>query len=172
MNYLNKCQTDCYATIGSTVCKGAVVTLSDKGAALESFVDYLREKGFACTPQRRAVLEEILASPNHFDAEELAARMRRRGDGVSRATVYRTVGHLCKAGVVRKIDVDQTHALYECTAGVGHHEHLICRRCGRITEFQDFALEKKITAIAEANHFRMERHTVQIFGLCGRCSEQ
>jgi Fur family ferric uptake transcriptional regulator len=148
------------------------MTGSRRGAALESFVDYLRERGFSCTPQRRAVLEEILASPGHFDAEELAARMRRRNAAVSRATVYRTVGHLCKAGVVRKIDADQAHALYECTTGIGHHEHMICRRCGRIAEFQDPELEKRIDDIAERNGFHMTRHTVQLFGLCGRCHEQ
>lgn len=145
---------------------------SHEGTAIESFIDYLRERGFACTPQRRAVLEEILASQGHFDAEELAERMRRTGRGVSRATVYRTVGHLCKAGLVRKIDADQAHALYECTTGVGHHEHMICRRCGKITEFQDPVLEKRITGIADTHGFHMTRHTVQIFGLCGRCHEQ
>lgn len=136
------------------------------------FRDYLRGKGYSVTPQRERVLREIARMGDHFDAEELVAKLRRRREPVSRATVYRTIQHLEQSGIIRKVDLDEAHAHYENTVGTRHHEHLICRRCGRITEVTDTALERRIQHIAERNGFALEKHTVQLIGLCDECGKR
>jgi len=108
----------------------------------------------------------------HFGVEELASRLYQRTEPVSRATVYRTVGLLESAGIIRRIDLDEPHAHYESTVGGAHHEHLICARCGKVEEVSDKLLENRIERIAQTHGFRLTRHMVQLVGLCRECSDE
>ncbi|MFP4416889.1 MAG: Fur family transcriptional regulator [Chitinivibrionales bacterium] len=140
-------------------------------AIYSAFMAYLKNEGLARTPQRKAVLEQIIAGPSHFDVEELVVAIRRKKASVSRATVYRTITHLENACLIRKIDFNHPHAHYELITGVCHHEHLICEKCGRIDEFADSQLEQIIGSMARQHGFAITKHTVQIFGICERCRE-
>ncbi|MFW6245317.1 MAG: Fur family transcriptional regulator [Fibrobacterota bacterium] len=138
----------------------------------QRFKEYLRSKGLSFTPQRRFIFEYLSCNTTHFGAEELISSLRKLRIDVSRATVYRTLGHLEEAGFIRKIELDQGHTHWEFVDGSFHHEHLVCEKCGRIEEFTDPQLEDRITSVAKQNNFTMTRHTVQIFGICGGCSER
>ncbi len=139
---------------------------------ISSFRKYLKNKKLSFTPQRRIVVEQILSGQAHFDMENLVDQIRDHQASVSRATVYRTVAHLEEAGLLRRIDLNHSHAHFELVAGLEHHEHLICERCGAVLEFSDQRLEKRIEDIVREHGFGMTRHTVQVFGLCGACREQ
>lgn len=141
------------------------------GSTCTAFMEYLQKEGLARTPQRKAVLQEIVQGPCHFDVEELVKTIRCKRESVSRATVYRTVGHLENAGLIRKVDFNHPHAHYELVAGVSHHEHLICEKCGHIGEFTDGPLEKRIEYMAHRHGFEITKHSVQIFGICENCRE-
>ena len=78
---------------------------------IEVFGEYLGRHRFKMTQERRAILEEALSSPGHFDADDLLLRFRNRGRQVSRATIYRTLFHLVKSGLLRKIVVGKGQAL-------------------------------------------------------------
>jgi Fur family ferric uptake transcriptional regulator len=135
---------------------------------VERFRRYFRDGGLPFTAQRRDILEEVCRSASHFDAEELYGRIRRRHVSASRATLYRTLGHLERAGVLRRIDIGGDHAHFEFV-GTKHHEHLVCTSCGRVVEIHDQDLEVRVAALLSANGFSKERHAVQVFGECGEC---
>jgi len=149
----------------------ATRTSSPGPGVLQSFEGWLRERGSPSTAQRRSILEAVMASPAHFDAEELAVRMAGGGARVSRATLYRTLARLEAAGVVRRVDLDADHAHFEL-AGGAHHEHLVCERCGRIIEFSDAGVEKRLAAVLREHGFRARRHLVQVFGTCAACARR
>jgi Fur family ferric uptake transcriptional regulator len=134
-----------------------------------AFSGYLRANGLSYTSQRKIVLDEVLRGPTHFDVEDLVAQVRRKKAGVSRATVYRTVNHLARARMVRKMDFDESHAHFEVVSKGNHHEHLVCERCGRIVEFADSKLEQRIRRMADENGMVMTKHLVQIIGVCKEC---
>jgi Fur family transcriptional regulator, ferric uptake regulator len=134
-----------------------------------SFESWLRERGLPSTSQRRRILQEVQASPAHFDAEELAARLSAAGARVSRATLYRTLASLEQAGLVRRVELDEDHAHYELAAGE-HHEHLVCEVCGTIIEFSDSELEARLAEVLKRRRFRARRHLVQVFGTCAACA--
>ena len=141
--------------------------------AEKRFQRYLNARGYSDTPQRRVVLKEIYRERNHFDVEELIHRMRGRGHRVSRATVYRTIGHLESSGLVRKLSLDDAHAHYEITLGPVHHEHLVCERCGKIVEVTDPVLEERLRLLLKKSGFSERAyHTVEINGICSDCSDE
>ena len=133
---------------------------------------YLAAHGYSDTHQRREILEEIYRKRRHFDVEQLVAEMRERGSRVSRATVYRTIGHLEKSGLLRRLSFDEDHAHYEITLGAEHHEHLICEKCGRVVEITDPELENCLKRVLRSNGFSEEAaNTVEITATCRRCIE-
>jgi Fur family ferric uptake transcriptional regulator len=138
----------------------------------EQLRDSLRNRGCFLTVQREIVFSEALAHGSHFSIEELARRVARKKRRVSRATVYRTVAHLEQAGLLRKVDFDENHAHYEAVPGREHHEHLVCRECGGVTEFSHAGFERQIARIARAHHFRSTSHRVEIFGVCSACARR
>jgi Fur family ferric uptake transcriptional regulator len=135
----------------------------------DQFGEYLKDHGRFFTPQRRQVLDEIEKSDGHFDVEELILQIRQNKVKVSRATVYRTIGHLERSGFIRKISLDEPHSHYEFIPGSREHEHMQCECCGKVIEFVDPVIAERIQEIAAGNNFAVSRRSLQIFGMCEEC---
>ena len=135
----------------------------------EIFADRLRERGLRATPERMDVLAEAFRQIGHFHASDLYEALRRRGHKTSRATVYRTMGHLVETGLLRKYDMGIGQALYEPELGRTHHEHMVCVECGRIFEFVQNQIEKLQDEVCRAQRFRPLTHSLQIHGICADC---
>lgn len=125
--------------------------------------------GVRTTRQRSAVSEMLGASEDFRSAQELHELMRERGQRVGLATVYRTLQALAAAGEVDVILRDDGEAMYRrCSAH--HHHHLVCRSCGVAVEVAGPAVERWAEKVALDNGFTDVSHTVELFGLCARCS--
>jgi len=133
-------------------------------------LDYMRQKNLQWTSQRELVLQEILETPAHFDADALLARLRERGHAVSRATVYRTLPHLQACGLIREVLRCQGRAQYERTAT--HHDHMVCVRCGKIIEFRDDRIEKLQENLCRKHGFKPLDHRLGIRGICNECQQR
>ncbi len=136
---------------------------------LEVVERYMREHGRRWTAQRRLIAEVALTSHGHFSAEELLEMCRRVDGQVSRATVYRTLGMLEQAGFVEGLDAGDGGRKFEHVIGHGHHDHMVCRRCGSIVEFHDAVLEARQQAVAGKHGFHLDSHTLRLVGTCQAC---
>ena len=136
---------------------------------LGKFRDILRRERLKYTPQRVAVLEEVLKDQGHRECEDIYLALKQSGSHVSRATVYRTMDILVKNGYARKMEIGDGRARYESKIGSPHHDHLICTSCGEIIEFVDQDVEDLQKKIAKSYHFKLQRHVHQLFGICKKC---
>ena len=123
----------------------------------------LRKEGLRYTHQRQAVWDELSASDEHRDAEEIYLALYNSGLKVSRATVYRTIDVLVKNNLVRKLDLGDGRARYEHKMDTAHHDHLICIQCGKIDEFMDNIIENRQDVIVENFGYKLIRHIHQLF---------
>jgi Fur family ferric uptake transcriptional regulator len=139
---------------------------------IRDFERRLRERGLRITAERRRILDHAFRQFWHFDAEELLASLRRDGKPVSRATVFRTLGRLVEAGVLRRHPLSDGRVFYEPTLGREHHEHLICAECGKILEFVQEEIERLQDEVCHEHRFRPLRHTLQIYGVCEDCQRR
>ena len=137
---------------------------------LIKFRDILRRERLKYTPQRVAVLKEILKDRGHRECEDIYLALIKGGNNVSRATVYRTMDILVKNGYARKMEIGDGRSRYESKIGRPHHDHLICTSCGKIVEFVDQNVEDLQYKIAKYYHFKLEKHIHQLFGICKKCS--
>ena len=138
----------------------------------ERFREYLATQGMRLTRERAIIVDEVFASHEHFDAEQLVARLVQRTDGsrVSRSTVYRALAELEKAGLLRKVARSNDREIYEHDYGYPQHDHLICKKCGELTEFQNPELKEILQQVAAGYGFRMEGHRLEVSGICATCS--
>lgn len=122
------------------------------------------------TRQRRAVEEALHGTGDFVSAQELHLSLRKAGEGVGLATVYRTLGLLAEAGGVDMIRAEDGEARYRLCASEEHHHHLVCRTCGRTVEVEEPDAERWAEQMAAAHGFTDVSHTLEIFGVCADCT--
>ena len=123
------------------------------------------------TRPREAIVEKILSAKagEHFSADELWEKLRKKDKRVSKATVYRTLRLLVQKKMVEEHDFGKGEKYYERMVERPHHDHLICIRCGRIIEFENPEIERLQEAIAGRERFKIAYHSHKLFGTCSRC---
>jgi Fur family ferric uptake transcriptional regulator len=141
----------------------------DRASVGEAFRAYLRDHNLPVTRQRDIIAEIVLGSDRHHSVEEVASAVRARGGTAGLATVYRTMELLVRSGLVVERDFGEGFRRYETTRDAPHHEHLLCTRCGRVTEFRDERLERMTTVVAETRGYLRESHRLVIYGVCDAC---
>ena len=135
----------------------------------EIFDSFIRSKNLRHTPQREKILEIFLSTERHVSAEELYKIVKRRDPSIGYTTVYRTMRLLAESDLCGEIDFGDGVARFEHKYGHGHHDHLICTKCGRFIEVMMPQIEKLQDSLAKTHDFSPTRHKLQIFGLCRRC---
>lgn len=135
------------------------------------FREFLKLKNLKVTPEREVVFIEALNSGDHFEAEDLLFRLKKKDKRTSKATIYRTLPLLIEGGWIRKVIFNERHTHYERVLGVKKHEHLVCENCGQILEFSDSKLQEQLKLICQKHGFVLQDHKIEATGLCKKCGK-
>lgn len=122
--------------------------------------------------KRRLVLEVFSKIEGHVTLEELRDAVHRRDASIGISTVYRTVRLLVAQGLAVERNFDGLGTRFERTDRAQHHDHLICRDCGRIVEFEDRRLEELQDQVAARFDFALRAHRHELYGVCASCQER
>lgn len=136
----------------------------------DQFLRFLRTRGLRATAERRALCREIFAQHGHIDAEQVLAAVRAAGHKISRATVYRNLELLVSAGLVHRVRLGGNRSVFEHVHPGQKHDHLACRRCGRMIEFVSPAIAAMLAEICRAHGFVAQGNQLQILGECEPCA--
>src|SRR5512134_1780205 len=89
----------------------------------------LRAAGLKATAPRLAILAHVSKTRTHPTIEDVYRSLRRSNPALSLSTVYKTVGALLDAGLVRRVPGAGALRI----DGFGDdHDHALCRGCGRL----------------------------------------
>jgi len=116
------------------------------------------------------VLECLNAARRPLGAYEILAATRPRGIN-SAMTVYRALGRLRAAGLVRRIE--SLNAFLAIPAGIEAASPektlgvAICDQCGTVSPFWDEALAT--IAVRDASLFDVRSLTLELHGFCNNC---
>lgn len=135
---------------------------TDRRAEIEKIC---REHSLPLTAQRRAVLE-TLPKLNHPTVDEIWDEVRKPMPEVSRTTVYRILETFAGLKIIRKVCHPGAVVRYEDK--ITRHHHLLCSRCGKMTDLDNPALDR-IAFPGEESGFRIEDYSIQFRGLCVEC---
>jgi Fur family ferric uptake transcriptional regulator len=127
----------------------------------------LRERGLRATPQRRLVLKAV-SELGHATPEQVCDFVQAETATLNLSTVYRALELLEELGVVSHTHLQHGSPTYQ-VADHADHLHLVCRRCGSITE-ADLDLARPLAAgVLAANGFSTDLAHLSLHGVCGQC---
>lgn len=127
----------------------------------------LREQRLAPTRPRIAIVGALLESEGWFDAEDLLARVKARCPRVSRATVYRLIPLLSRAGLLHATDFgDGRHRYRRADPGAVPMAEIFVVDCGKIIERPAPFLSWYGKSIADKAGLELESQRLQTFARC------
>lgn len=118
---------------------------------------------------RKRVIEIFFRAGSHVTVEELTRTARRQNRNVGAATVYRTLKLLARLGYATEHDFGEGVRRYESNLSP-HHDHLVCRKCGGVSEFEEPGIETLQDAVARRHGFIPTTHRLDIYGYCRHCA--
>ena len=137
---------------------------------VDGVVAMLREHGYRVTPQRQAIVREVLRAQGHILPLEIARRVQRRMPAVNPSTVYRTLATLEEVGVVRHAHLERGAEYHR--AGDVEHVHLTCSSCGAEDDLGIREAESLKRLLQRSRGFTPDLTHFAISGLCVRCGTE
>ena len=120
------------------------------------------DAGIRMTAQRSLIIETLLESDDHPDADRVYRRAVERDQSISLPTVYRALNLFEGAGIIKKINMNDGKARFEPVRN--DHDHLIDADNGLIHEFQNKELKKILDSIAKEMGYEVIEHRIEIVG--------
>jgi Fur family ferric uptake transcriptional regulator len=114
------------------------------------------------------VVDALHKVDRHVSAEEIFQQVKARYPYANISTVYRTLELLKELGLAAEIDLGDGIVRYHAKEDSRHH-HLVCNRCGRMTQLPESELNSLEKALFRNHGFKADLSHLAIFGLCQKC---
>jgi Fur family ferric uptake transcriptional regulator len=129
----------------------------------------IKQAGLKVTHPRVTILNILENSDQrHLSAEDVYKELLAADEEIGLATVYRVLTQFEGAGLVCRHHFEGGQSVFELNRG-GHHDHLVCIKCGSVVEFVEDVIEERQRAIAAQHGFTIEDHSLVIYGVCPNC---
>ena len=129
----------------------------------------LHRRGLRMTTQRQLVLDAV-RELEHATPERICDHVQRTAPAVNITTVYRTLDLLSELGLVRHTHLGHGAPVYSTD---GHeHLHLVCHRCGEVTQAPRDLLDGAADALRATAGFELDATHLALSGTCRRCASQ
>ena len=105
----------------------------------------------------------ISQSRTHMTAEQIFLELKKEEPKVVLATVYNNVNKLWKAGLIRKVSVENMPDRYD---RLTRHDHLVCQKCGKLA---DISFEDLTASLRSQLGEDFLSYDLKVFYLCPDC---
>jgi Fur family ferric uptake transcriptional regulator len=140
--------------------------------AIERFTEHKVKHGLKSSDKRSFIVNYFIEEDRHYTVEELYDEIRKIKPEIGYSTVYRALKLLVRCGLASECAFDEAAVRYEPAHQAQHHDHLVCRVCGRIIEFENDKIEKLQADVAKKYGFRVSAHRLQLYGECRKCRKR
>lgn len=120
------------------------------------------------TPQRKMVYDFVLNAADHPTAIDIIDGLRENGHKLAYGTVYNSLHYLTDVGLLRELSIGDTITRYD--ARTEHHNHVVCRVCGRLGEWVTPIPEEYLQLVTQETKYRLEDIELVIRGICPQCA--
>ena len=140
---------------------------------IDDLKERLQQRQNKLTKQRKIVLEIFLENQDkHLSADDVYDLLRNQHSDIGLATVYRSLELLCELEILQKVDFGDGCSRYEIGTSepdTHQHHHLICQKCGKVTEFSEDMLDELESVVSKKFGFKITDHQVKLIGYCKEC---
>jgi Fur family ferric uptake transcriptional regulator len=120
------------------------------------------------TPQRQLVLDAV-RDLQHATPERICEYVQRSAPAVNITTIYRTLDLLEGLDLVRHTHLG--HGAPSYSTQPHEHVHLVCHRCGEITEIPNEELATLSERLSSEFGFVLDGSHLALSGRCANCME-
>jgi Fur family zinc uptake transcriptional regulator len=125
------------------------------------------------TKNQALVFDALSASQAPLSAYGILDQLRDKGFRAP-LQVYRALDKLVEFGLVHRLEsinafVACAHPQNDCCSH-GTVAFAICNNCGQVAEFHDHTIDHRLADWAKGRHFKAEKTTIEIRGLCANCA--
>jgi len=142
----------------------------DGSRSTTDVIEILRGRGLRMTPQRRAIVAEIMRTKGHISPTALVRKVQGEMPGVNASTIYRTLATLEEVGVLAHAHLE-SGAEYHRAEDAGH-VHLTCSNCGDEDDLSIDEAESLVQLIQRHHGFEPDLTHFAISGLCADCARE
>lgn len=128
------------------------------------YLTFLSDNNLKNTAQRAQIFQIIHNEPSHFSIEDILQKAK--GE-IRPATLYRVLRLLVDSQILMEHHFGGK-TLFE-RIDCKHHDHIICEKCEKITEFHSYEIEKIQENIMKEKGFILTSHKHELYGLCKKC---
>jgi Fur family transcriptional regulator, ferric uptake regulator len=137
----------------------------------EKIREVFEEQGQRQTKTRSRIanqLADLATRGEDFTVEGLWHDLQLEDPHMGRATVFRAVEMLVGQGLLNRIEfANGSHSYRVC--GDAHHHHLTCIQCHRVVDIDVCIPVELIRNIGKRTDFKIEGHSLALFGYCADC---
>ena len=133
-------------------------------------IEVLRAHGLRMTPQRRAIVAEIMRTQGHISPTALARKVQGERPGVNASTIYRTLATLEEVGVLAHAHLESGAEYHR--AEEAEHIHLTCSNCGDEDDLSLDEAQMLVEVIQHHHGFQPDLTHFAISGLCADCAKE
>ena len=135
-----------------------------------SIINTFRNRGYRATPQRIAISRYILRNHKHPTAQNAYLEVKKMHPTVSLATIYTTIKILKETGLILELNLPQGQTRFD--PNTEPHAHLLCLRCGGISDWIDPIMPKLIAKVSADANFTVIGSSLDLKGICESCDRK
>mgnify|MGYP004722789273 CR=1 FL=1 len=130
-------------------------------------------KSDALTKNQALVYGVLERSKEPVSAYSILERLRDHGFRAP-LQVYRALDKLLELGKIHRLE--SLNAFVACSHQFDKHDHgatvfAICENCGKVSEFHDAAISRRLADWEKSQQFKAEKTTIEIRGYCSDCND-
>jgi Fur family ferric uptake transcriptional regulator len=115
------------------------------------------------------VIDYFLGMEGHISPENLEKDLEKAGHKLDIELIKTVLELLCRYGIAQRIDLDGNGPWYEHLHLGLQHDHLLCTKCGKVSEFNSSELGALAEKIAKKHDFKPLLQKMTVLGLCSGC---
>lgn len=123
------------------------------------------------TSARRSALAVLSGAGRPVTVDEILDA----APGLSQSSLYRNLAVFEQAGLVARVQSSDDKARYELSEALaGHHHHLVCSRCGAVSDVHvpdslEHEIDRVLASLAKKSGFTLDHHRLDAVGMCRTC---
>lgn len=129
----------------------------------------LKEHGIKYTVPREQILQTLMDSPIPLTLQQIKESIDK---DIDLSTLYRNLDTFETKGIITKtVHLEPGQNVYDYKRHI-HKHHIICTKCQTIDIIEGCPLEDYEKQIANTTGYIIERHQLELYGICPQCQKQ
>lgn len=145
-----------------------MTTTDEYKAAVLVLNQYIWEHHLRHTVEREIILRIICNLPQPFASAQVVGKAHE--ENISQATVYNCISLFEQAGIISLLQrkAKKSATQWEVVSGKQNRLQLVCKKCGRVSDFKDIAITNAVK-LRKYSNFEPKHFTIFVYGECKHC---